>query len=80
MVSREVEGFPQGSALGAFLLRVWAIWRELYFSRNLDLYRVHYRPDRVLVLYRIGSSYIWLLEMRNTISMIVNPPPFAPHI
>ena len=35
-LQRQIDGLPMGSAFSVFLQRCWAVFRELYFSRNHD--------------------------------------------
>ena len=63
VVQRQVEGHPMGSAYSVFLQRCWCVFRELYFSRTLDVYTIRRAHHRVVHILFCGS-WVALLEVR----------------
>ena len=54
VIQRQIEGHPMGSAFSVFLQRCWAVFRELFFSRNLDLHTLCI-PRRRISFVRLGQ-------------------------
>ena len=64
-----------GSVFSVFLQRCWAVFRELYFSRTIDLHSLRGVGSRVRTL-KIGGSWAYLLEIRyaDDISQTIAAP------
>ena len=79
VIQSQIEGHPMGSAFSVFLQRCWAVFRELFFSRNLDLHTLRI-PRRRISFVRLGAVWAALLELRyaDDISQSVLLPEDSP--
>ena len=63
VLQRQIKGHPMGSAFSVFLQRCWAMFRELYFSRSLDVSALRTPGCRVAFVFFLGIR-LRLLEVR----------------
>ena len=63
-IMQEIEGFPMGSGFAPFLMKMWCVVRELYFSRTLDTEGVLRRTGARWTRHLFFGIDVFLLEMR----------------